>query len=288
MKSKYKVLFFGSSLFSSIIEEGLNDYVDILYSVIKSEKVLLYKESKKLKIPTILYENVDKVISESDFCVVASFGNIIPKNLLDKSIFLNIHPSLLPLYRGATPIQSVILNGDKYTGVSIIKMNENMDEGDVYLQKKIELKGNETYNYLEKTLAQKSVSMIFDVISNYESIIPIKQDSSKSTYCNKKNFLRENVKINWDENSLNIIRLIKAASPAWCYFNNKIINIKDAELTDIKSQKSGEIFLQSKDLLIAGADFYIKINDIQKEGGVYMNGREFKNGISNRQILHFN
>ena len=288
-KSDKKIAFFGSSHFSSIILEKLLKEFDIQFVVIKSIKSDVSKLSSQLSIRTILFEdlNSDK-LKNIDFCIVASFGSIIKNNLLNSCKFLNVHPSLLPKLRGATPIQSAIIRGLKKTGVSIIEMNEKMDEGDILFQVTLEIKGRINYLELEDKIANASIDPLIYSINNFTSIIPVKQKSLDSTYCYVNDFSRDKIKINWNSSSTHIDRLIRAAYPAWCYWGENIVNIKSVSLTDIKSKKTGYIDTLSKDLLISCRDFYIKVDEIQKEGGRYISGKEFKNGLSNSSITKFN
>jgi methionyl-tRNA formyltransferase len=287
-KSEKKIAFFGSSHFSSIILESLSEEFNIQFVVIKNIKSDISTVSNKLSLRTILFDTLDpENIKEVDFCIVASFGAIIGRNFLNSNKFLNVHPSLLPKFRGATPIQSAIISGSKKTGVSIIKMNEKMDEGDILSQISIDMGDNINYLELEEKLANSSIKPLTYSINNFESIIPVKQDSSKATYCYISDFAREKIKINWNSNSDYIDRLVRSAYPAWCYFGESIVNIKSVSLTNRKSDKVGYIDSLNKDLLISSKDFFVKIEEIQKEGGRYITGREFKNGLSNSAILKF-
>ncbi len=140
-------------------------------------------------------EFIDKLKSQDwDLFIVVAYGKIIPQEILDipKKGTLNVHPSLLPKYRGATPIHSPILNGDKVTGVSIILLDEKMDHGPIIAQEKIILWENSisempTQSQLEKTLAQFGGKLLGDNIPKWlnDQIKPQEQDHSKATFCNK-------------------------------------------------------------------------------------------------------
>jgi len=140
-------------------------------------------------------EFIDKLKSQDwDLFIVVAYGKIIPQEILDipKKGTLNVHPSLLPKYRGATPIHSPILNGDKVTGVSIILLDEKMDHGPIIAQEKITLWENSisempTQSQLEKTLAQFGGKLLGDNIPKWlnDQIKPQEQDHSKATFCNK-------------------------------------------------------------------------------------------------------
>ncbi len=105
----------------------------------------------------------------ADAFVVASYGRIVPQVLLDTvPIAFNLHPSLLPLYRGATPLQSVIRDGRTRTGISIIAMDAGMDTGDVLLQESTAIGSTETYGELHDRLAQRGAEMLLDALARYE------------------------------------------------------------------------------------------------------------------------
>ena len=122
-----------------------------------------------------------------DFLVVVAYGKIIPKEALDSTKYgaINIHPSLLPKYRGPSPIVSAILNGDTETGVTIIKIDEEMDHGPILAQEKIYLSGNELTEDLEKTLVELGGKLLVEVISKLPEVEEVEQDHSKATFVKK-------------------------------------------------------------------------------------------------------
>jgi methionyl-tRNA formyltransferase len=122
-----------------------------------------------------------------DLCVVAAYGKIIPKAILDIPRFgaINIHPSLLPQYRGPSPIQTALLNGDPESGVTIIQMDEKMDHGPILAQKKIPLTPADTFASLHHSMFQEAADLLPEVIEGISSgtITPVPQDDTKATYC---------------------------------------------------------------------------------------------------------
>lgn len=121
--------------------------------------------------------------------VLASFGVLIPSAVLEvfePEGILNIHPSLLPLYRGASPIESAILNGDTEFGVSVMKLAKAMDAGPIYSQATMEnVPTGLSKEYLYKTLAEMGASMVVSILKAKKWPTPIPQDDSKATYCSK-------------------------------------------------------------------------------------------------------
>ncbi len=122
-----------------------------------------------------------------DLALVADYGKIIPDNLLTqpKLGFFNIHPSLLPKYRGSSPLQTALLNDEKQTGVSIIKMDEKVDHGPVVAQKKLEIDVNDNYLSLLKKTAILGAKLFSQI--NWERINPVFQNHQKATYTKKLN-----------------------------------------------------------------------------------------------------
>lgn len=185
-----------------------------------------------------------------DLAVVVAYGMIFPKEVLDipKFGFVNIHPSLLPKYRGATPIQSAILNGDKKTGVSLFLIDEKMDNGPILSVKNYEL-GIMNYEELSKELARLGANLLIEALPKYVSgeITPLPQNDSLATYTKK--IKTEDAFIDLEkDNPVEMERKIRALNPepgTWTIQNGKRVKILEAELIDGK----------------------LKITKIQVEGG---------------------
>jgi len=153
-----------------------------------------------------------------DLIVVAAYGQILPKEILDipKYGCLNVHPSLLPKYRGASPVQYAILNGDKKTGVTIMLMDEKMDHGPIMASSKFQIPNSKiTYGELLKELANLGAKLLIETIPKWTppthhppEIKPIPQDESKATYT--KILSKEDGKINWKKSAEYIERQIRA------------------------------------------------------------------------------
>src|SRR6056297_260688 len=146
---------------------------------------------------------------EPDLGIIAAYGQIIPKEILEipKHGFLNINPSLLHKYRGPTPIQAAILSGDKKTGVSIILMDKKIDHGSIVAQKEIEIK-KPTYKELFKELTKVSKNLIVKTIPKWidNEIKPEKQDENKASYTSLLS--KEEEKVDWKEKAIEIERKV--------------------------------------------------------------------------------
>jgi methionyl-tRNA formyltransferase len=122
---------------------------------------------------------------ECDYIVVAAYGQILPKAVLDHAPCINLHASILPYYRGASPIQQAILNGDKETGVTAMLMDVGLDTGDILKIEKIEIADDEMVSILFDRLTKCATALTLDVLKNFSNYTPLPQDDTKSTHCTK-------------------------------------------------------------------------------------------------------
>ena len=228
----------------------------------------------------------------ADLAIVVAFGQIIPKEYLSltKNGFINIHASILPKWRGAAPIQRSIMNLDTETGISIMKINEELDSGPISNIYKIKLDQNlnaqEVTEKLSLLAANKildNVDDIFDGNSNF-----IDQDHSKATYAKK--ILKSEGKINWNDDAIKIIGKINGLYPspgAFFNFNGERYKILKAEIGN-GIGKSGEVISNNLEIACINKRS-IKILEIQREGkkvqkiGEFMLGSQIRKGslISN-------
>ena len=166
---------------------------------------------------------------EFDLMIVSAYGKILPNWLLDKALIIpvNIHYSLLPKYRGASPIQSSILNGDKETGITFMKMSQNMDEGDIIEKFPILIHDSWNKTDLENALSDKSVEKIIEVLNNiYNNNYSLeKQDHDKASYCYKVQ--KQDSIVDFNNSSFSILNKFRALNE-WpgLSFMHKEISIK--------------------------------------------------------------
>ena len=228
----------------------------------------------------------------ADLAIVAAYGQIIPKDILDltKKGFFNIHGSILPAWRGAAPIQRSIMNLDNETGISIMKMNEDLDSGPVSNIYRIKINNNENAQEISEKLSNMAAQKILD---NVDAILDDKanfkeQDHSKATYAKKID--KTEGKVNWNEKALKIIRKINGLFPvpgAFFNFNGERYKILKAEIGN-GIGKAGEV-LSDKLEIACGNNQSIKIIEIQRQGktpqniGGFILGSQIKKGsnISN-------
>jgi methionyl-tRNA formyltransferase len=206
MQNNYKIIYIGTPLFSVPILESLitNNYKPVVVitepdrskgrkKILTPPPIKLVAQKNKILVlqPNKIIDYKSQITSlKPDLIIVAAYGQIIPQEILDipKLGALNIHPSLLPLYRGASPIQNTILNNEVNTGTTIIKMDAKMDHGDIITHSNLSAQGeqisNVTYPELAEKLSNLSAKLLIDILPKYFAgkIRPLPQDHSKATF----------------------------------------------------------------------------------------------------------
>ncbi len=212
-----------------------------------------------------------------DLVIVVAYGQLISKNYLSlsKHGFINIHASLLPKWRGAAPIQRSIMNLDKETGVSIMKIVEKLDAGPVMMQEKINVTSEMNAEDLSNKLSDLSSKLILECIDEIEGGKAkfIDQDEQKATYAKKIN--KEEGKINWDNSAENILAQINSLLPnpgAWFSFMGERYKILKASISEAEGEKGKVI---DNNLTIACKSKSIKVNEIQRQGKNKQSTSEF-------------
>jgi len=209
-------------------------------------------------------------ILEVDFLIVVAYGKILPKWLLELPSIssINIHFSLLPKYRGASPIQSALLNGDKETGITFIEMSEKLDSGDIISTEKTKIFMDDNKVKLETRLTGMSIKKINNVLieSAKQNKSSIKQDDSNASYCQR--ILKVDSITNFNDTSINIFNKFRAFIE-WpglaFYHNDTLIKIHGLEVLDqINTDKPGTIYkFDSTGLYINTIDSVIVITHLQ-------------------------
>lgn len=305
MSKILKAVFFGSSDFSLyVLKEFLKKYKPVLVLTLKPKpqgrelKINLgnfYKFCLKEKLNIIEFESWEKFKKDIESIkpevgIIASFGKIIPKEVIDyfpKGI-LNIHPSLLPKYRGPNPIREAILNGDKTTGITIFIIDELVDHGPILVQKELNIK-EENYLELEEKLAKLGGKVLAEIINDYlnDNLKPIFQDENKATYTRK--ITKEDGLLFLNDNFENWQKKIRALNPwpgTFIYLDNKIFKIFQIEKVneknlpkEIQKLNPGSFFTFKNELGLRLKDSFIFLKEVQLEGRKKMSGKEFLNGF---------
>lgn len=217
-----------------------------------------------------------------DIVIVVAYGKLIPKSILDlpRKGFINIHASLLPKWRGAAPIQRAIMNLDKETGVSIMKIIEELDSGPVIKKIKIDINLRDTsgkiLEKLSKIGAENIVTALDDIFD--DKVKFIEQDHSLATYAKK--IKKNECKLDWEENAKNIIGKVNGLNPnpgAWFEYQKVRYKIWQASISD-KKGTPGSIL--DDNFTIACKDQSIKITEIQKEGKNRLLLKDFLLGVN--------
>lgn len=258
--NKLKIIFAGTAYFSA---EHLKALINSSHNIIlvisqpdlpsgRGQKII-FSPVKKIsinnKIPIYQPKDLnDKCFQKkllqlnADIMIVVSYGQIIPKKIL--TMFpkgcINVHASLLPRWRGATPIQSAILYGDKETGISIIKMNEKIDSGTIIHQIKCNISSEDTTYSLSLKLIKIGIQALFEVLEKIiKNKIVEKKQNQKNVILSKKIYKKDGL-LNWNDKAKKLERLIRAFNP-WpiCYFiiENQLIKVWQAKLVPLEKKK---------------------------------------------------
>ena len=301
-----KIVFMGTPMFAVPILKSLyqNGYpITCVYTQppqkskrgqkINKSPVQLISETLNIEFrtPNSLKENIEELeffkSLDPDLAIVVAYGQIIPKSYLNltKKGFINIHASILPKWRGAAPIQRSIMNLDKETGISIMKIGEKLDTGSVCNIYKINIENNLNAEDINEKLSSLAAEKILDNIDDiYEDKANfIEQDHSSATYASKIQKLEG--QINWKEDAKIIIGKINGLYPvpgAYFMFNGERYKILKAEIGQAQG-KPGEVLSDYLEIS-CGDKKSIKIKEIQRQGkkpqsiGEFVLGTQIKKG----------
>ena len=232
----------------------------------------------------------DEILSlEIDFLVVIACGKIIPKWLLKlpKISPINIHFSLLPKYRGASPIQTSLINGDTETGVSFMQINDELDSGDIYKSFKTSIDQHDNKISLEKKLTDLCIENICQILHDieFQRLRPIKQDSSIASYCNKLS--KTNSLVDFNDKSENIMNKFRAYFewPGLTFSHNNV-PIKIKNLVQVDKQSNGKpgviykidksgIYVNTKDKMIVITNLQFPNKKTISSNDAYNSYRDF-------------
>ncbi len=295
-----KIIFFGTPDICLPTLESLakNSDVDILAVFTQPDKpvgrkqtltppaVKILAQELKIKVyqPKTSAELAEQLGNfDADFFLVFAYGMILKKNILNMPKYgaINIHTSLLPKYRGASPIQQALLNGDETTGLSFIKMDEKMDHGDIYLIKRVPIAPTDDLTRLTQKLAMVSGEITYFTLKDIEegALNPLSQNHAQATYCKKIN--KEDGEINWEKSAEEIKNMIRAYNPwpsTYMELLGKKCKIIEAEVEESKNLEPGKIQLHGKTLAIGTKKGVLLPQKIQIEGKNVMNIGDFING----------
>ena len=227
----------------------------------------------------------------ADLAIVVAYGQIIPEEFLNltKYGFINIHASLLPKWRGAAPIQRSIMNLDKETGISFMKIVKKLDEGPVCKKLNIKISEKDNYETLSDKLSSLASENMLDIIDDIfeEKVLYEEQNHEEATYANK--ILKSEGEIKWTENAENILGKINGLYPspgAWFVYKGERYKILNAEL-GFKSDQAGKVVDNNLEIA-CGNNKSIKVIQIQRQGKNIQNIGEFMLGSSIKKDTNLN
>jgi len=307
---KNKIVFMGTPIFSVPILKSLyqNGYpVSVVYTQPpnKSQRGQKLKNSPIHNISEILNLEVRTPLNlknneneynylknlNADLAIVVAYGQIIPEEFLNltKHGFINIHASLLPKWRGAAPIQRSIMNLDKETGISFMKIVKKLDEGPVCKKLNIKISERDNYETLSDKLSSLASENILDIIDDIfeEKVLYEEQNHEKATYAKK--ILKSEGEIKWSENAENILGKINGLYPspgAWFVYKGERYKILNAEL-GFKSDQAGKVVDNNLEIA-CGNNKSIKVIQIQRQGKNIQNIGEFMLGSSIKKDTNLN
>ena len=255
---------------------------------LKIQNSPIHDYTNKLNIPVrhpisfednIEIEHIKKL--NPDIVIVVAYGKILPELLLkiDKTLFINIHASLLPKWRGAAPIQRSIMNMDHESGISIMKIVRKLDSGPVLLQSKIKIGQDTTYEELSKKMSNLGSKLILDAVKLIEEkkAVFLEQNESEASYANK--IEKTECKINWNKNANEVIAKVNALNSnlgSWFEINGNRVKIIQAK--EIKNKKGKPGTLLDENFTIACLNNAVQILKLKKEGKQETTAEEFMRG----------
>lgn len=244
--------------------------------------------AQELNLKVIQPKNTKELVSalsgleKADFFVVIAFGMILPQEVLNMPKYgaINVHASLLPKYRGASPIQESLLNGDTETGISIIKIDKELDHGDIFLIKRLNIDKNDNFETLSMKLSILSANLLPHALHDIANgqLSPIHQNHQKATFCHK--IAKEDGKIDFQKSAKKIRNMINAYTPwpgVYTEFANKKLKIISTEISD-ETIQAGEFKIENKTLKIGTKKGTLIPTKLQLEGKNVMDAKAFING----------
>ena len=305
---KIKVLFMGTpefavpgllSLINSVNFEVLASYTQPDKKIGRKQLISI-PPVKRLSIenripvfqPTKLKEETNRIKEIGpDLIVVIAYGKIIPQEILDIPKFgcINVHASLLPKYRGSACLNAPIVNGDKETGITIMKMDAGLDTGPIIWQEILTLKDNETLPWLHDKLSELGASVLPQVLEKYvnNDLKAEKQDDNKATYISL--LKKEDGKLDFFKPAKEVERMIRGLNPwpgTFAIIDNvelKIIEAKAENLIIDDKAEFGQLFSQNNRLLVKCGQNYLDILKLQLPGKKVLEAKDFING--NRHLI---
>lgn len=306
MKDK-RVVFMGTPDFSVPVLEKLIENTNVVLVVTKKDayvgrkKVLTespvaicaHEHNIEVYKPNKLKEDYEYILNKKpDIIITCAYGSIVPKVVLDYPSYgcINVHASLLPKYRGASPIVASILNGEKETGITIMYMDEGIDTGNIIMSRSIEIEDNDNSLSLSNKLSLLGANILIDTLpkifegENFD----IPQDNEEATYVGM--LKREDEHIDFNNTVENIKNQVRAFSPepyAFINIDDTEYKISEVEIKKCDVSKIGIIVEVNKDSFgITAKDGIVYIKRIKPSGKKEMSVKDFFNGFDKTSLLN--
>ena len=304
-----KICFFGSMTFASVILEALHNTfgVDLVVTQpdrpVGRKKVLqgtpVKQKAVALGIETFQPEHIksdyQRVLAEPfDFIIVAAYGQMIPESILYHGTYqaMNVHASLLPKYRGGTPMHRAIMSGETFSGISIMYMVKKMDAGDILNQQKVYIEKEDDVSSLEMKLAQVGAETLIETMQKLEKqeVKPIPQDETQVSYA--YHIQPEERMINLHRSAKSCFNQIRGLHPwpiAKLDVNGHVMKVFKADYQDENlSQEVGEVVLVNKNgVYLQTKSGVLILKEVQLEGKKRMPIQAFMNGVG-KEIFRIN
>ncbi|HIP13887.1 MAG TPA: methionyl-tRNA formyltransferase [Sulfurimonas autotrophica] len=213
-----------------------------------------------------------------DYIVVAAYGQILPRKILDHAPCINLHASLLPQYRGASPIQQTLLNGDKVTGVTAMLMQEGLDTGDILKIETIFVAEDTMATELFMQLTELATNLTVDVVRNFEKYTPVQQNEAEATHCKKITKADGEIELN---NAVEVYNKYRAFTPWPGIYLSSGLKLKKLKLEDKNTQntEAGKIVIIDKDsIVVTCKEGSLRIYKVQPESKKEMDVLSYING----------
>ena len=299
-----KVLFLGSPEFAKIVlSYVIESHHEVVAVICQCDKPsgrgnkLTPPEIKpyalEQNIPVLQFEKVNRNIEEIkqldfDIFVTASFGQILSRDFLAMKEGLNVHPSMLPKYRGATPIQTALLHNDKETGITIQKMRYEVDSGEIYAQEKFVIEDDDDFVSLSTKLAHRSGQMLVEVLDRIE-----KGDFSRREQMGEPTFTKMIEKKDGfldfkNDSAQNIVGKVRAygSNPgAFFFLDGERVKVFKAKVCDDLTEEVGKVVIENKRFVIKAKEKSVEILILQPQNGKKIDIKSFLNGYKMKSMM---
>ncbi len=294
-----KVCFMGSMNFAVPILEGLDKKYEVVMVVTQPDKPVGRKriltgtavkvKALELGLPVFQPANIKNdnqpiLDLDLDYIIVAAYGQMIPEIVLShaRKRAINVHASLLPKYRGGSPMHRAIQYGDADTGISVMYMAMKMDAGDILSQKSIPILADDNVGTIESKLGKIGNELLLETLNNIEQIVPVKQDTNLVTFA--RNIKPEEERISFQKSAIDINNHVRGFYPwplTFCTIENNKIKLFDVSYIDEDiSTKPGEIVKIDKlGVYVQTVKGLIVLKEVQLQGKKRMNISDFMNGL---------